>query len=264
MSLVLLDRADGVVTLTLNRPDRHNGINRELVDEAIAALHAVAADHRDRTLVITGADRSFCSGMDLAQPLVPDPLTFMRRVGEFCQTLHELPIPTIAKVRGYAIGFGANLALCADLVLAAEDAVFGEVFAARGVGLDGGGSWFLPRLIGPQKAKELAFFGGKVTGAEAHEMGLINRAVPGSELDKLVADWAARLAAGPRVALSMIKAELNQSYERSFAAALEVESIAQARSFGSPEAKEGFKAVIEKRDPNFRAIEERTGTPFDT
>jgi 2-(1,2-epoxy-1,2-dihydrophenyl)acetyl-CoA isomerase len=263
MALVLLDRADGVVTLTLNRPERHNGITRDLVDEAIAALHAVAADHRDRTLVITGAERSFCSGMDLAEPLSPDPLTFMRRVGEFCRVLHELPIPTLAKVRGYAIGFGANLALCADLVLAADDAVFGEVFAARGVALDGAGSWLLPRLIGPQKAKELAFFGGKVSGAEAAALGLINRAVPGDELDKLVDDWATRLAAGPRRALSMIKAELNQSYERSFSAAVEVEAIAQAQAFGGPEAKEGFKAVLQKRDPDFRAAGESTRSPQD-
>ncbi|HZE65778.1 MAG TPA: enoyl-CoA hydratase-related protein [Sporichthyaceae bacterium] len=256
MSTVLLDRAEGVVTLTLNRPERRNGITRELVDEAIAALHAVAADHRDRVLVLTGAAGAFCSGMDLAEPLSPDPLTFMRRVGEFCRVLHELPIPTIAKVRGGAIGFGANLALCADLVLAAEDAVFGEVFAARGIGLDGAGSWTLPRLIGPQKAKELAFFGAKVTGAQAHELGLINRAVPDAELDKLVEDWATRLAAGPRRALSVIKAELNQSYERSFAAAIEVEAIAQAQAFSSPEAKEGVQAFLQKREPDFRAAEQ--------
>src|SRR5882757_1294490 len=256
MSTVLLDRAEGVVTLTLNRPERRNGITRELVDEAIAALHAVAADHRDRVLVLTGAAGAFCSGMDLAEPLSPDPLTFMRRVGEFCRVLHELPIPTIAKVRGAAIGFGANLALCADLVLAAEDAVFGEVFAARGIGLDGAGSWTLPRLIGPQKAKELAFFGAKVTGAQAHELGLINRAVPDAELDKLVEDWATRLAAGPRRALSVIKAELNQSYERSFAAAIEVEAIAQAQAFSSPEAKEGVQAFLQKREPDFRAAEQ--------
>jgi len=256
VSLVLTDRADGVVTLTLNRPHRKNGINRELVDEAIAALHAVSADHRDRALVITGAQTSFCSGMDLAEPLAPDPLTFMRRVGEFCRVLHELPIPTIAKVRGPAIGFGANLALCADLVLAAEDAVFGEVFAARGVGLDGGGSWLLPRLIGPQKAKELAFFGAKVSGAEAHAMGLINRAVPDADLDSLVQEWAGRLASGPRRALSMIKTELNQAYERSFAASMEVEAIAQSQAFGGAEAKEGFQAFLQKREPDFRAADE--------
>jgi 2-(1,2-epoxy-1,2-dihydrophenyl)acetyl-CoA isomerase len=256
MALVLTDRADGVVTLTLNRPDRRNGVTRELIDEAIAALHAAAADHRDRVLVITGAAGSFCSGMDLAEPLIPDPLTFMRRVGEFCRVLHELPIPTIAKVRGPAIGFGANLALCADLVLAAQDAVFGEVFATRGVALDGAGSWLLPRLIGPQKAKELAFFGAKVTGAQAHELGLINRAVPDAELDKLVEDWASRLAAGPRRALSLIKAELNQAYERSFSAAVEAEAVGQAHCFGSSEAKEGVKAFLQKREPDFRAADQ--------
>ena len=108
------------------------------------------------------------------------------------------------------------------------------------------------------------FDGGLATAAEeARAMGLINRAVPESELDKLVADWATRLAAGPRVALSMIKAELNQSYERSFAAAVEVEALAQAQAFGSPEAKEGFKAVLQKRDPDFRGVGEGARTPYD-
>lgn len=250
---VLLSRDDdGVATLTLNRPARKNGIHRAMVDEIIAALAQVGADAAHRVLVVTGAGGAFCSGMDLTQPLAPDELTFMRRTATLCRDLHQLPIPTIAKVRGPAVGFGANLALCCDLVLAAEDATFGEVFAARGVGMDGGGTWSLPRLVGPQKAKEIAFFGQSLTGTQAAGLGMINRAVPDDGLDTLTAEWASTLAAGPRRALSMMKAQLNTALESSFAAALEAEAVTQAQAFRGPEAKEGVTAFFEKRKPDFR------------
>jgi 2-(1,2-epoxy-1,2-dihydrophenyl)acetyl-CoA isomerase len=253
---VLLERDDdGVATLTLNRPARKNGIHRAMVDLAIATLDQVASDHRNRVLVVTGAAGAFCSGMDLAEGMLPDELTFMRRVGTLCRDLHELPIPTIAKVRGAAIGFGANFALCCDLVLAAEDANFGELFAARGVALDGGGSWSLPRLVGPQKAKEIAFFSQSLTGSQAADIGMVNKAVPADSLDAVVAEWASTLAAGPRRALSMIKAEINTALETSFSAALEKEAVAQAQAARGGEVKEGVQAFFEKRKPNFRSVD---------
>ncbi len=255
-STVLFERDDdGVATLTLNRPKRKNGIHAAMVEEIIATIGRVAADSTNRVLVVTGAGGAFCSGMDLAQPLAPDELTFMRRIAALCRDLHEAPIPTIAKVRGPAIGFGANLALCCDLVLAADEATFGEVFAARGIGIDGGGTWSLPRLLGPQKAKEIAFFGQSLTGSQAAGMGLVNRSVPDDALDSLVAEWAATLAAGPRGALSMMKAQINTSIETSFAAALEAEAVTQAQAFRSTEAKEGVTAFFEKRKPDFRAAD---------
>ena len=254
--LVLVTRDEGVVTVTMNRPERRNGINQGMVEQLIDALEDVAGRHTDRVLVLTGAGNAFCSGMDLAEPALPDELTFMRRTAHLCRTLYELPIPAIAAVRGGAIGFGANLALCADLVLAAEDATFGEVFAALGIGMDGGGSWLLPRLIGPQQAKEIAFFGRRLSGTQAAEIGLINRAVPADELDKTVSDWAGRLAAGPRRALGLIKHQLNSAYGQAFGPAVDAEAIAQANSFKSPEAKEGIKAFMEKRDPDFRSLDE--------
>ncbi len=253
---VLLSRDDdGVATLTLNRPARKNGIHRGMVDEAVAALGSVAADAANRVLVVTGAGGAFCSGMDLTHPLAPDELTFMRRVGVLCRDLHDLPIPTIAKVNGPAIGFGANLALCCDLVLAADEATFGELFTARGIGVDGGGTWSLPRLVGPQKAKELAFFAQSLTGTQAAAIGMINKSVPAESLDSLVTEWAATLAAGPRRALSMIKAQMNTALETSFTAALEAEAVTQAQAVRGPEAKEGVKAFFEKRKPDFRAAD---------
>ena len=253
-ALVLLEIADGVATLTLNRPERRNAITGALVEQALAAVAQLGADPAIRVFVLTGAGDAFCSGMDLAEPVKPDELTFMRRVAQLCLNVHDLSIPTIAKVRGAAVGFGANLALCCDLVVAGRSAYFGEIFARRGLSLDGGGSWSLPRRVGLFKAKEMAFFGDQVNADDAALLGLVNRSLDDDDLDGFVQEWTRRLACGPRRALSIIKASLNASFESSFAQAVEAESIAQALNFRSPEAREGFAAFVEKRDPDFSGI----------
>jgi 2-(1,2-epoxy-1,2-dihydrophenyl)acetyl-CoA isomerase len=247
------DDASGVTTIRLNRPDRKNGLNRAMVDAAIAAVEHVGADEKARVLVLTGAGTSFCSGMDLSEPITPDELTFMRRVGHLCSLIHHLPVPVITRVTGGAVGYGANLALYGDLVLAGESAVFGEIFADRGLSIDGGGSWLAPRLVGLGRAKEIMFLAARVNAAEAAEMGLVNRCVPDAELDALVEEWALRLAAGPRRALSQIKAQLNASFERSFADAIEAEALGQSLAFRSKEAREGARAFFERRPPNYRS-----------
>ncbi|HEY0448713.1 enoyl-CoA hydratase/isomerase family protein [Actinophytocola sp.] len=252
MTDVLVDRADGVVTITLNRPDRRNAITGPLVEAAIRAVEDVARTPGDRAVVLTGAGGAFCSGMDLAAPLEPDVLTFMTRVGHLCALLHDLPRPTVAKVAGPALGFGCNLAFCCDLVLAGESAVFGEIFAQRGIALDGGASWSLPRLVGLAKAKELAFFGAEVPAPEAERIGLVNRVVPDVELDETVADWAQRLADGPTLALSMMKSALNTSFETPFRRAIDGEALNQAVAFRTAEAKEAGRAFAERRPPRFR------------
>lgn len=252
-ALVEIDRSEGVVTLTLNRPNRKNAITRELVEELIAALEEVARTPEDRAIVLTGAGGSFCSGMDLAEPLSPDVLTFMQRVGQACTLLHDLPRPTLAKVSGHALGFGCNLAFCCDLAVAGESARFGEIFAQRGIALDGAASWTLPRLVGLQRAKALVFFGETVGAKEAEELGLVAKAVPDDSLDEFVADWAQRLADGPTLALSMMKSSLNASFETAFRRAVETEALNQAVAFGTKEAKEAGKAWAEKREPRFRS-----------
>ncbi|MWA03202.1 enoyl-CoA hydratase [Actinomadura sp. LD22] len=252
MSDVLIDRADGVVTLTLNRPARKNAITVPLVEEMIAALEDVARTPDDRAVVLTGSGGAFCSGMDLAAPIRPDVLTFMNRVGRLCVLLHDLPRPTIAKVAGPAMGFGCSLAFCCDLVVAGEGAVFGEVFAQRGIALDGGASWTLPRLVGLSRAKEIAFFGEVLPAAEAQRLGLVNRVVPDAGLDAFVADWAGRLADGPTLALSMMKSALNTSFETGFQRAVDGEALNQTVAFGTAEAKEAARAFKERRQPRFR------------
>lgn len=248
---LLVDRADGVVTLTLNRPDRRNGVTAPLIEDLNHELTVIAASAADRVVVLTGAGGAFCSGMDLTSS-IDDPTRFMRRVGATVTALHELPQPTIAKVAGAAVGFGCNLALACDLVVASETAELTELFADRGLSLDGGGSWTLPRLIGLAKAKELAFFATRLSGAEAYELGLVNRVLPDADLDAFVSAWAARLADGPSQALTSIKRALNTSLESSFAQAVEAESVTQSLAFRSPEGREGMKAFLQRRAPDFR------------
>lgn len=251
---VLVERRDdGVVTVTLNRPDRKNGLNRSMVDTAIEVFEKIPTDEESRVVVLTGAGSAFCSGMDLSEPITPDELTFMRRVGHLCTLIHDLPLPVISKVRGGAVGFGANLALCADLVVATENALFGEIFTDRGLSIDGGGSWIVPRLVGLGRAKEIIFLAGRVSGPDAADLGLVNRCVSDDDLDSKVNDWAVALANGPKRALSVIKRQLNGSFERSFADAIEVEAMGQSLAFRSKESREGAKAYFEKRSPDFRS-----------
>ena len=252
MSEVLTTRSEGVVTVTLNRPHRKNALTGELVEAAISALEEIARTPGDRAVVITGAGGAFCSGMDLAAPLEPDELAFMRRVGQLCTLLHDLPLPTIAKVEGPAVGFGCNFALCCDLVVAADDAVFGETFANLGISVDGGASWALPRLIGVAKTKEILFFGRQLTGTEAAEMGIANRAVPSGELDRFVGEWAQTLADGPTSALAMMKSLVNVSTESSFQQAIDREALGQSVSFKGAEARVAGRARMKKQIPNFR------------
>jgi 2-(1,2-epoxy-1,2-dihydrophenyl)acetyl-CoA isomerase len=165
--------------------------------------------------------------------------------------LHRLAKPTIAKVNGVAAGAGANLALGCDLIVASETARFSEIFARRGLSVDFGGSWLLPRLIGLHKAKELAFFAEVIGAAEAERIGIVNRVVPAGELDAFVDDWATRLAASAPMALSMTKTMLNNSLMVSMDQALEDEARSQSVNFSTSDFREAVSAFLEKRDPKF-------------
>ena len=157
METIDVQRADGIVTITLNRPEKKNAINGAMWDELLATFREIAASSSDRAVIITGAGGAFCSGADLTGGgLDNHQLANMRHVGDVCLALARLPQPVIAKVRGVAVGAGCNMALGADLVVASTNARFSEIFARRGLSVDFGGSWLLPRIVGMQKAKELA------------------------------------------------------------------------------------------------------------
>jgi 2-(1,2-epoxy-1,2-dihydrophenyl)acetyl-CoA isomerase len=255
METLKVERAEGIVQVTLNRPERKNAINGPMWDELLETFGAIGRDAADRVVVITGAGGEFCSGADLSGDANADrahPLSHMRHVGEVCAALHALPQPVIAKVVGVAVGAGMNLALGCDLVVASDTARFSEIFARRGLSIDFGGSWVLPRLIGLHKAKELALFADIISAEEALALGIVNRVVPVAEIDEFVDQWAARLANGPPIALAQTKQLLNKGLTVSLQQALDEEGRAQTVNFGTADTTEAMAAFLEKRDPVFR------------
>lgn len=221
---VLASRPDdeGVRTLTINRPRRRNALTVDGWAELAGHLTTAAGDG-SRALVIRGA------GGDL----------------------HELPVPTIAVVDGVAVGAGWNLALGCDLVVATPRSRFSQIFARRGLSLDLGGSWLLPRILGMQQAKRLALLAEMIDGAEAYRLGLVTYLVEPDELDGVVADLASRLAAGPPVAPAQTKALLHSAVESTLAEALTNEARAQAVNLAGDDAAAAFAAFREKREPDF-------------
>jgi len=255
MQTLQIDRTpSGVVTVTLNRPEKKNAMNRAMFDELLATFREIDQSTADRVVVITGAGEAFCSGADLSDrgSDTRHSLARLHWVADVALALHRIPKPIIAKVNGVAVGAGLNLALGCDLIVASESARFSEIFARRGLTIDFGGSWLLPRLIGLHRAKELAFFADIISAKEAADLGLVNRVVAPSQLDAFVSDWAERLAAGPPLALAMTKRLLTNSFAMSMDEALEAEGMAQTVNSGTEDAPEAIRAFLEKREPRFK------------
>jgi enoyl-CoA hydratase/carnithine racemase len=252
---LIIDRKDGVVTVTMNRPQRKNAANGKMLRELEATFIEVEDRPEDRVMILTGAGGEFCSGADLSDPDGPatDPtrsgLSRMRRLGDVALALHRLTKPTIAKVDGVAVGAGLSLALGCDLCVVSDRARLSMIFARRGLSLDNGASWLLPRLVGLARAKEIALFGGMWSGPEAAEIGLVNRVLPVDQLDPFVEDWATQLAAGPPLAISMTKTLLHASSTSSMEQAVEDEARCQALNFSTEDTKEAMAAFSQKRDP---------------
>lgn len=260
MADIDVERRAGVVTLTLNRPEKKNAISSAMFSRWRELLLEVGDDPEARVLVVTGAGDAFSSGADLTDPEAAgrmqggrgSALAWMRMVGQGALMLHELPKPTIAAVNGIAAGAALNLALGCDLIVASEEARFSAIFVKRGLVPDFGGHWVLPRLVGLHRAKELAFFGEILSAKEAADLGLVNRVVPAAELDPTVEEWAGRLAALPPINLSMMKRAFNRSHQMTMAEAVELEAVAQNVSFSSADTAEAVSAFVEKREPRFR------------
>jgi enoyl-CoA hydratase/carnithine racemase len=259
MGTLLIERTGAVVTVTLNRPEKKNAISDLMYRELRAVVEEVGASRTDRVLVITGAGDGFCSGHDLTDEAnrawmdgIGDGLAGMRNIGGVALALHECPKPTIAAVNGVAAGAGCNLALGCDLVVASEAARFSQIFVKRGLTVDFGGTWLLPRLVGLHKAKELALLGDIISARDAAEIGIVNRVVPVDQLRAEVDALAAKLAAGPPLALSTIKKALNDSAFLSMPQALEAEAVAQTMMFAANDSAEAMEAFMQKREPVFR------------
>ncbi len=254
LETLLVDAADtGVVTVTMNRPEKKNAANGTMWDELREVWTEIALDPTVRCVVMTGAGDAFCSGADLGGQggVQRHQLQAMNMIHMTIQAFHHIMVPVIAKVNGVAAGAGMNLALACDLIVASDQARFSEIFARRGLSVDFGGTWILPRLIGLHKAKELAFFADVISAEEGERFGFVNKVVPHAELDTAVADWAGRLAGGAPLALAMTKRMLTLNATADFASALQSESLSQTVNFGTSDTREAVQAFLDKRPPVF-------------
>ncbi|AIJ22123.1 enoyl-CoA hydratase/isomerase family protein [Amycolatopsis methanolica] len=248
---VLLDRTGAVLTVTLNRPHRKNAIDLPMWDGLYDAFHDAERDDDVRVVVVTGAGGDFCAGADLSADRKDHPLTRMHRVNDVALALNEISKPTIAKVDGVAVGAGWNLALGCDLVVATERARFSQIFARRGLSLDLGGSWLLPRHVGLQQAKRLALRAEMIDAAEARDLGLVTWVRPVDELDSFVDSIAAELAELPPVALALSKRLLEEGASRTLREALEGEARAQTVNFATEDAPAAFEAFLTKTEAKY-------------
>jgi 2-(1,2-epoxy-1,2-dihydrophenyl)acetyl-CoA isomerase len=246
VSLVLVEVAEGIGTVTMNRPDRLNAFDRHACRALIEALQTLTTDAGVRVLILTGAGRAFSAGADL-NVLEEDGPALVAAGKEIAMLLRAAPQPVIAAVNGAAAGGGANLALACDFRIAAEGAAIGQVFAKLGLGPDWGGSYFLPRLVGPSRALELVWSARMVPAAEAHALGLFDRVVPA---DRLLADaraLAAVWAGFPPLALRRAKEVIYRSERASLAEMLDAEITLQHELFATPEARTRIGASLATR-----------------
>ncbi len=258
---VLLEALEGgVLTLTLNRPERMNAFNIALHDALADALKRAAANDECRVVLLTGAGKGFCAGQDLADRVMapgearPDlGETIDQRYNPLIRTLRKLPKPIVCAVNGAAAGAGANVALACDIVLAARSAKFLQAFARIGLVPDSGGTWVLPRLVGEARARALMLLADPIGAEQAEAWGMIYRAVDDDQLMGVAREMAERLAAGPTHAYGLMKRAFAASSTNSLDAQLDLERDLQREAGAADEYVEGVRAFLEKRPAIFRA-----------
>ena len=250
---LLVSLEGGVKRITFNNPARRNSVDFETMRRLTETIKESFEDET-RVIVITGAGDSFCAGADLQAGLsgARDVTTDLREViNPGVLAMRGLPKPIIARVHGHAAGIGCNYALAADIIIASDQAFFSQAFIKIGLMPDGGGTYFLPRLVGYNKAFELMALGDQIPAGQAFEMGMINRVVPAGELDATVDAMAERLASAPAIALAKIKAGLANGLQSDLASALEFEAAGQGECFRSADFIEGVAAFLQKRKAVF-------------
>jgi 2-(1,2-epoxy-1,2-dihydrophenyl)acetyl-CoA isomerase len=256
---------NGISWITLNRPDAGNAITADQRNTIIDLLHDADLEPTVRAVVIGAAGTHFCTGADLRAPQLGSDNTaegeklptgmIMRLIADGAQRLIAAVLdcqkPVVAAINGTAAGIGAHLALACDLVVAAEEASFIEVFVRRGILPDGAGAYLLPRVIGMQRAKELVFLGDRLSAPDAFALGMVNRIVPAAALEAAVGELAGRLAQGPTVAIGLAKRLLNRSLDVDRASAFFEESMAQELVMATEDSTEGIASFVERRPPDF-------------
>ena len=249
---------DGIATLTFNRPERLNALSTPIMQGLLDGLPRLAGDPAVKVVVLTGAGRAFCAGGDVKsmaegseQRSTAEATTRLRSRMEVSRILHELPKPTIAMINGPAAGAGLALALACDLRIAGTSARLVTAFVRVGFSGDFGGSYFLTRLVGTAKARELYFTGRPVEAGEALSLGLVNRVIPDEELATVTMELARSLAQGPSIALSLMKRNLNCAENDSLAELLDMEAVHQVQTGRTEDHREAAKAFVDKRAPIF-------------
>ncbi len=250
---------DRVATLTLNRPERLNALSSPMIDGLLEALPRLAADAAVAVVVLTGAGRGFCAGGDVksmaegsSQLGLDDAVQRLRGRMEVSRLLHEMPKPTIAMVNGPAAGAGLAMALACDLRVASESARFITAFAKVGFSGDFGGSYFLSKLVGTAKARQLYYTGEPLDAAQALALGVVNTVVPEFELLEATTALAQRLAHGPGIALGLMKQNFNAAETGTLSELLDLEALHQIRTARTEDHQEAARAFVDKRPPVFK------------
>ena len=257
-SVLLESFRDHIVTLVLSRPDRLNALNNELAAALDSALDRIAADDSIRVVVLTGAGRAFCAGGDLGllgkgrETRDMKQIDFLLSSMQAVLKMRTMPQPVIAAVNGPAAGAGMNIALAADIRIAAEEATFGQNFARVGLFPDYGGTFFLPQLVGPARAAEMFYTGEMIDAQTALRLGIVNHVVPAAQLEAETRTLAQKIAQGPPLAVRAVKRTLFASEKTALAAALEHELQEQTKCYLSEDCSEGIRAFFEKRPPKFQ------------
>ena len=253
--LVELDGEAGTATITLNRPDALNSLTVPMKQELLAAFRRVEREASVRAVILTGAGRAFCAGQDLKERLAPDaaPLAveLRERYNPIIRAMRSLSKPIVGAINGVAAGAGASLAMACDIRVASEAATFALAFGRVGLVPDSGATWFLPRLVGPTNAAEIALLGDPVAAGDALRLGLVGRVVAAGALATEARAIAARLAAGAPRAMALTKRALDAAWERDLDASLEYEAQLQDIAGRTKDHQEGMAAFLEKRKPQF-------------
>ncbi len=256
MRYIIFSIEDAVARITLNRPDKLNAFNREMALELQSCLDQAASLKEVRAVLITGAGKGFCAGQDLAEITDPSGPTMSQILSEhynpIIRKIRALAKPVIAGVNGVAAGAGANMALCCDIVMARQSASFVQAFSRIGLIPDSGGTYFLPRLIGWQKASALMMTGDKVTADEAEKMGMIYQVIPDESFDEKISQFAIRMAAMPTHGLALTKHALNYSQTGNYVQQLDLEDKLQQEAALTYDYREGVEAFLQKRAPQFK------------
>lgn len=253
---LIVELDNGIKRITFNQPNKRNSVDAEMTEGLFDAMRESANDGT-RVIVLTGAEDSFCAGADLAVQSERDIAEYdvtkylQEIVNPTILVMRSLPVPIIARVHGHAVGIGCNFALAADMIIASEDALFGQVFVKIGLIPDGGSTFFLPELVGYQKAFELISLGDIINAKEALELGFVNKVVSFQELDETVEKLAQRYINSPSIAIRKIKEALNQNTNTALAKALDFEAVSQDKCLHSADFIEGVTAFMQKRKAVF-------------